>query len=243
MPETELLSAVNKRGVRLKFSTMMMAAVSGYLLSACVSTAKMAAPENATALAQHGVTGANPLAWQKPVAFGRWHTLDTTDYGRVDGGIGVGKAVLGGTFHARALVTNDNITAKCAGWLLNIGRKGLTFDPAIGNIPLLSCSFSGTFDSSFSLKENYANHLIGEFKTAYGNYTVKSEHRFQGSSLPSATPLGFTIYRQNLPLWSVDKLNSGLVTEWQNLPVEQQNLLAALSMVLLVTDFENLRWD
>ena len=221
----------------------LIIALSGGLLSACVSTAKMAQPANVTAVAVHNVTGASPLAWHKPLAFGRWHTVDTTDYGRVDGGIGLGKAVLGGTFHARALVTNDNITAKCSGWLLNIGRNDLTFDPTIGNMPLMSCSFSGAAIGEFSIKENHKNQLIGQFSTASGNYLVKSEHQIQGSAWPSATPLGFTVYRHETPLWSVDKLNAGTVTEWLSLPAEQQNLLATLSLVLLVTDFENLQWD
>ena len=93
------------------------------------------------------------------------------------------------------------------------------------------------------IKENHKNQLIGQISTASGNYTVKSEHQIQGSAWPSATPLGFTVYRQETPLWSVDKLNAGTVTEWLSLPAEQQNLLAALSLVLLVTDFENLQWD
>lgn len=213
------------------------------LLSACVSTAKMAVPKKATALAEYKVSGANPLAWRKPVGFGRWHTIDTTDYGRVDDGVALGNTVLGGTFHARALLTNDNINAKCSGWLLNVSRKTLQFDPTIGNMPLLPCTFSGTSSAEFVLKENHLNQLIGELKTAKGIYTVKSEHHFQGSGLPSATPVGFTIFRQDIPLWSVEKINAGNVTEWQSLPTEQQNLLAALSMVLLVTDFENLQWD
>jgi len=225
----------------LKLSFLVF--VTSCLLSACVSTAKMAVPVETAALAEHKVSGANPLAWHKPLAFGRWHTIDTSDYGRVDGGIGLGKAVLGGTFHARALVTSDNITAKCSGWLLNIGRKGLTFDPTIGNMPMMSCSFSGTAHGEFTIKENHKNQLVGQFSTASANYTVKSEHQFQGSAWPSVTPLGFTIYRQDTPMWSIDKVNAGSVTEWQSLPAEQQNLLAALSLVLLVTDFENLQWD
>lgn len=220
-----------------------LVALTSCLLSACISTAKMALPFNMSALTEHTVNGANPFAWQKPLAFGRWRTIDTADYGRVDGGVNVGKLVLGGTYHARSLTTNDNINAECSGWLLNIGRKELKLDPSIGNMPLMSCIFSGTANGSFIVKENYANELVGELKTASVNYTIKSEHRYQGSSLLSSSPLGFTIYRHDTPLWSINKVSTGSVLEWQLLPAEQQNLLAALSLILLVTDFESLQWD
>lgn len=221
----------------------MLIVLASCLLSACVSTAKMATPANASLLVEHKVIGANPLSWQKPLAFGRWHTIDTTDYGRVDGGIPIGKAVLGGTFHARALTTNDNIHSKCSGWLLNISRKSLAVDPTLGNMPLLTCTFSGPGNRTFTLKETYSNKLDGKFSTELGNFSVKSVHEFQGSPWPSAAPVGFHIYQQDTIVWSIDKLNAGAVMEWQALPDEQKNLLAALTMVLLVTDFENLLWE
>lgn len=222
------------------FCLSLMSAV---FLSACVSTARMALPESAGALAQHQVQGANPFAWDKPLQFGTWSTDQLSDKGRFDAGVHIGKVGLGGTYHAKSLTTNSGITATCDGWLLRVSKSSLSLDPSFGNLPLLSCVFSGQHQGELSLRQDKLNRLSGQLVSAGAVYEITSEHQLEGGLFSSAVPVGFHLKKQQQLLWSVEKVNAGRVLVWQQSPVVEQDLLAAVSFVLLATDFDNLQWD
>lgn len=216
---------------------------SAVLLSACVSTARMALPASAGAVAQHQVQGANPFAWDKPLQFGTWSTGQLSDKGRLDAGVNIGQLGFGGTYHAKSLTTNTGTTATCDGWLLRVSKGSLSLDPSFGNMPLLSCVFSGQHQGELSLRQDKLNRLSGQLVTANAVYDITSEHQLEGSLFRSAVPVGFHLKKQQQLWWSIEKINAGRVLVWQQSPVAEQDLLAAVSLVLLATDFDNLQWD
>ncbi len=220
-----------------------LSVTSALLLNACVSTAKMALPTPAVAVAEHQVQGANPFAWDKPLQFGTWSTGQLSDKGRLDAGVKIGKFGLGGTYHAKSLTTNTGITASCDGWLLHVSKGSLALDPSLGNMPLLSCVFSGQHQGELSLRQDKLNRLSGQLVSAGAVYEITSEHQLEGGLFSSAVPVGFHLKKQQQLLWSVEKVNAGRVLVWQQSPVVEQDLLAAVSFVLLATDFDNLQWD
>jgi hypothetical protein len=213
------------------------------LLAGCVSTAKMSGPAEQLAIAKYPVQGANPFAWKKPMLFGRWHTQDMTDYGRVDGGLKFAKLDITGTYHARRLTTNTGTTAVCSGVLFGVGRNATEIDPTLGRLPVLSCSFTGKHQAEFSLRQNHVNQLSGELVLGEARYQVESVHQIDGAMFSSAVPVGFLIKQNQTVLWSVEKLNAGQVLVWQNIAAAEQDLLATMSFVLLATDFDNVLWD
>ncbi|MEO3865889.1 hypothetical protein [Rheinheimera fenheensis] len=222
---------------------LVVALLSSYALSGCVSTAKMYVPANKAMYQLHDVSGINPLSWNKPISFGQWRTVETSDSGRLDSSINIGSGRLKGSYHSRTLTTNDYISASCSGLIVGLSYKDVELDPSLGNLPLLRCIFSGTSEAVFELKQNKLNSITGELVNGLTSYRIESEHLYQDASIPSAIPLGFTIHDQNNALWTIDKVNLGTVIEWTNLPAKEKNLFAALSMVLLVTDFESLLWE
>ncbi len=227
----------------MKASNLMIAFLFIAMLAGCVSTAKMSGPANQIALAHYTVQGANPYAWNQPLVFGRWQTEKMSDYGRVDGGLAFKNFDIGASYNARRLTTNTGTTAFCSGLLVGIGRRNTQLDPTLGRLPVLSCTLTGAHQATLSLRQDQLNRLSGELISGTARYQVVSEHQIDGALFSSAVPVGFHIKQNQTVLWSVEKINAGQVQVWQQTAETEQDLLAAISFVLLATDFDNLLWD
>ncbi|WP_296294348.1 hypothetical protein [Rheinheimera sp.] len=212
-------------------------------LTACVSTAKMALPESAAPAVEYTVRGANPFAWDKPLQFGRWHTTQLKDKGRLDAGLSFGKLGIGGTYHGKTISTNTGSAARCSGLLLSASKDTLAVDPAFGNLPVLSCTFSGTQQGELSLRQDHLNRLQGQLVSGNQVYDISSVHQLAGGLFSSAVPVGFHVKKQQQLYWSVEKINEGRVLLWQQGDAAEQDLLATASLVLLATNFDNLLWE
>lgn len=212
-------------------------------LTACVSTAKMAVPDAAVPAAEYAVIGANPFAWDKPLQFGRWHTVVLKDKGRLDAGLNLGKLGLGGTYHGKTLTTNTGAEARCRGLLIEVSKNTLSADPSFGQLPVLSCTLTGAQNGELTLRQDHLNRLHGQLVSGSMVYDINSVHQLQGGLLSSAVPLGFHLKKQQQLWWSVEKINEGRVMQWQQGSAAEQDLLATASLILLATDFDHLLWE
>ncbi len=206
--------------------------------NACTVARMQVAPSLAP-LAAVPVTGANPRRWNSQVSFGPWRTDVAREGMRWDFALPLLGLTAGYSFQPyRVVVTagGEPVQAECITRALSLSRKGLSVDPAFGNVPALACGFRGRGDGTLRLRATATHQEQGTIDFGDTRWTLRSVHRFQGSSIPSGEALGYEIEGGGAVIAAVETINQGRVWLDPAVSPRDQERLAVALMVLLLYD-------
>lgn len=219
------------------FARALLAAAA-LAVSAC-QTAQMQLAPSLAPVAAVPVTGANPRKWNDPVSFGPWRTDVAREGMRWDFALPLLGLTVGYSFQPyRVVVTSggEAVQAECITRALTLARRGLAVDPAFGNIPALACGFRGSGDGTLRLRTTAGNQEQGAIDFGDTRWTLRSVHRFHGSSVPSGEPLGYEVEGGGAVVAAVETINRGRVWIDPAVSPRDQERLAVALMVLLLYD-------
>jgi len=205
-------------------------------LGAC-QVARMQVSPSLSGLAAVPVQGANPRKWNHPVSFGPWRTDVTREGMHWDFAVRLLGLTAGYSFQPYRVVVSSGgepVQAECITRAASLSRGGLEVDPAFGNIPALACGFRGRGDGTLRLRTTAMNREEGAIDFGDTRWALRSVHRFDGSSIPSGTPLGYEIIGGEQVVAAVETINQGRV--WLDpavSPRDQERLAAAMTVLLL----------
>lgn len=206
------------------------------LLVACAPAQMRVAPA-LSALEPFPVAGANPRRWNSQISFGPWKTSVAREGLKWDFGLpllGVTAGYATQPYRVVLAAGGETIQAECVTRSVSLTRGSVAVDPAFGNLPALACGFRGQGDGTLRLRVTASNAEKGSIEYDGAQWEVSSVNRLQGSSLPSAEPLGYEIAKGGRAVAAVETINQGRVWMDRTLPATEQARLAAAIMVLLL---------
>lgn len=222
--------------MRTRFTAIVLAAAA--LLPACQLAQMQVAPALEPLVAVP-VSGANPRRWNAPLAFGPWraevaHEGLKWDFALPLLGLTAGYATQ--PYRVVATAGGNPVQAECHARAVTLSRKGLEVDPAFGKLPAFACAFRGRGDGALRLHATALGHETGTLDFSDTQWTLRSVHRFRGSSVPSGPPLGYEIEGGDRVIAAVEVIKQGRVWIDPAVSPRDQERLAVAIMVLLLYD-------
>ena len=226
-----------------------LALLAGAVFCPGCTTARVAV-DPALASADHWtVEGANPRAWNTPVAFGPWRSGPVRDAGRLGWSVEVLKLGVGASRRPVAFTLTspeETIDAECheqafeawtaSGWSVDL--------QAALDKPALVCAFRvagregggapATWRFALGHARTATGGYVGELRDEGGSaaFVVRSSDRLDGTALRLGAPAGYTFERGGAPVGLVEVLNAGAV--WLPASGTPRGPLAAASTALLL---------
>jgi hypothetical protein len=215
-------------------------------LVACVP-AQMRIPDGFAGQADsYEVSGHSPRRFNEPVRFGPYSALEMREGSTFAWAIPLGVADLGRRSRpfAFTLVAREQapVEVQCRARTWTFGGDsdhGVELDLTALAGPMLACGLR--FDDGAALPLELARDgtaFHGRLASPWGDYTLRSVHGFEGSSLASSVANGFEVVRGQRPVALVDRLNAGRVHFDGGLPADERVYLAAAAAALLMLDEE-----
>lgn len=216
----------------------------GLVLVACApATVRLPADLPGDSLA-YDVSGHSPRRWQQPLRFGPYRTV-----GMREGMDFSWTLPLFGGHLARAskpyrytMVTLGEapVEVECRTRATLLLGRGVSIDITETMEPRMACCVRHDADEPlvFELADK-GNRYDGAIFPARGGrplFSVRSLHRFEGSSLASMEPLGYEILRGGEVVAAIETLNAGRVFMNPDTSPRERVMLAAMSAALLMFD-------
>ena len=217
---------------------LVWAIATALALSACQVAQMPVAPSLAPVDAVP-VAGANPRRWNSQIAFGPWRTEVAREGLKWDFAAPLLGLTAGFSFQPYRVVLSaggEPIQAECITRAASLARGSLSVDPALGHIPALACGFRGRGDGTLRLRTTATNKEDGSVDFGDTRWTLRSVHRFRGSSIPSGEPLGYEFAGGDRVVAAVETINQGRVWIDPAVSPRDQERLAVAVMVLLLYD-------
>lgn len=222
---------------------LLLAALCGSLaLSACTpATVRLPAGLPGDSLA-YDVSGHSPRRWQQPLRFGPYSTVGMRE------GMDFSWALplFGGHFGRASKPYRYTVVAlgeapvdvECRTRATLLLKRGVSIDITETMEPRMACGVrrDGEEPLVFELADKGTRHDGAIFPARGGRplFSVRSLHRFEGSSLASMEPLGYEILRGGEVVAAIETLNAGRVFMNPDTSPRERVLLAAMGSALLM---------
>jgi hypothetical protein len=224
-------------------SSLLILFLAAFILTGCQTSQMVVPPALATAAEPMEVTGANPRFWNRPIAFGPWATAQVREGSvwQISSDLLPARARFSSRPYRLELQGPDGLVqVECMTRQFRLARDGWSFDPTLGNLPILSCGFHRLEDGqewSMSVRQQ-AIDLQGTAQSGTGiEWTIRSLHRLDGVSIRNAEPVGYEILEGDRTLAAVETVNRGRVWIDSTLPPATREQLASIASALLLFDF------
>lgn len=206
--------------------------------------ARIEVPAGLDAVAPHTVTGKNPRTWNRPLAFGPWHTAAvregaTRSWSLEAFGLGGGASkrpyhvMLEGPDGARREVA-------CMTRGAELWRGSFSVDLSRFTAPRLACAIreGERAPHAFLMLGQRGVELAGSLRLPDGTHEVVSIHKLAGSRIRSSEPVGYATRRESSVSLVVETINRGRVWLAPAADAEASADLAAAAAALLLFEPE-----
>jgi hypothetical protein len=212
--------------------------------SACATARMQVDPGLAAGAEAMVVTGNNPRVWNRPLAFGPYHTVQVSEGGEWSWAIPLIIADIASSRQSYRVSVSDGERSSdiaCTRRRTSVDRDGLSID--VSRVPHLQCAIRADGDSTawvLRLRER-GTRFDGALESGgtSRDFRVVSAHRLEGGAFDSGDPVGFTVERDGRTVSAVETINRGRVWVDPSLAVSERMLAASVATALLLFDTGN----
>ena len=215
------------------------------VLIAAVRPARMEVPPSLTSVSPLEVSGSNPRRWGKPLAIGPYRSLEVRDGTEFSWsvplfGVQAGKA---SRKYRLSLEAPDGTVwqVDCRTRSIEAWHKGWSVELTDAFQPRLACGLAqtGADEPARLVLTSDGRKLRGAIEGGPSvDLEIESVHRFEGSRLPVAAPVGFLLKVGGEAVAAVETINRGRVWIAPRVADDPAAVIAAASAALLLFDPE-----